>query len=80
MIDCILLKLFGGFPFDFLQCHPHNSSFGFDVELTTLILLGLCHILQGVYHCGYHSKLSFAATSYFIVQPGGNILVDRCDT
>lgn len=32
--------------------------------------------LQGVYHCGYHSEKSFAATSYFITRPEGNILVD----
>lgn len=32
--------------------------------------------LPGVYHCGYHSKLSYGATSYFIQNPNGNILVD----
>lgn len=32
--------------------------------------------IPGVYHCGYHSELSFAATSYFITRPDGNILVD----
>jgi glyoxylase-like metal-dependent hydrolase (beta-lactamase superfamily II) len=29
-----------------------------------------------VYHCGYHSPDSFAAASYLIVHPQGNILVD----
>ncbi len=33
-----------------------------------------------MYHCGYHSEASFGATSYFIVRPGGNILVDRCNS
>ncbi|XP_072966460.1 uncharacterized protein [Typha angustifolia] len=32
--------------------------------------------LPGVYHCGYHSERSFAATSYLITHPEGNILVD----
>ncbi|KAL9265699.1 hypothetical protein AKJ16_DCAP06807 [Drosera capensis] len=32
--------------------------------------------IPGIYHCGYHSEISFAATSYFIVHPEGNILVD----
>ncbi|KAL9269449.1 hypothetical protein AKJ16_DCAP24195 [Drosera capensis] len=31
---------------------------------------------RGIYHCGYHSEKSFAATSYFIVHPEGNIPVD----
>lgn len=30
----------------------------------------------GVYHCGYHHRSSFGATSYLIVRPQGNILVD----
>ncbi|MBW4521571.1 MAG: MBL fold metallo-hydrolase [Scytolyngbya sp. HA4215-MV1] len=29
-----------------------------------------------VYHCGYHSEVSFAATSYLIQHPEGNVLVD----
>ncbi len=33
-------------------------------------------IEDNVYDCGYHSELSFAATSYLIVRPQGNILVD----
>ena len=33
-------------------------------------------IKDNVYHCGYHSEDSFAATSYFIQHPEGNILVD----
>ena len=32
--------------------------------------------LPGVFHCGYHSKLSYGAASYFIQRPDGNILVD----
>ncbi|BAY11630.1 MBL fold metallo-hydrolase [Calothrix sp. NIES-2098] len=31
---------------------------------------------DNVYHCGYHSEKSYAATSYFIQHPEGNILVD----
>jgi glyoxylase-like metal-dependent hydrolase (beta-lactamase superfamily II)/ferredoxin len=31
---------------------------------------------ENVYHCGYHSEKSYAATSYFIQLPEGNILVD----
>lgn len=33
-------------------------------------------IADEVYHCGYHSEKSYAATSYFIRHPQGNILVD----
>ncbi len=33
-------------------------------------------VADNVYHCGYHSEKSFAAASYFIVRPEGNILVD----
>jgi glyoxylase-like metal-dependent hydrolase (beta-lactamase superfamily II)/ferredoxin len=29
-----------------------------------------------VYHCGFHAESSYAATSYFIVRPEGNVLVD----
>ncbi|MEM9152576.1 MAG: MBL fold metallo-hydrolase, partial [Cyanobacteria bacterium P01_F01_bin.3] len=29
-----------------------------------------------VYHCGYHSNKSYAAASYFIQRPEGNILID----
>lgn len=32
---------------------------------------------KGVYHCGYHSEKAYGATSYHIVHPKGNILVDR---
>ncbi|XP_058097984.1 uncharacterized protein LOC131242978 [Magnolia sinica] len=32
--------------------------------------------LPGVYHCGYHSEKSYGATSYLIIHPDGNILVD----
>ncbi len=33
-------------------------------------------IAPGVYHCGYHSEKFYAAASYFITHPEGNILVD----
>jgi ferredoxin len=33
-------------------------------------------VAQNVYHCGYHSEKSFAAASYFITRPEGNILID----
>ncbi|MEH2070899.1 MAG: MBL fold metallo-hydrolase [Nostoc sp.] len=33
-------------------------------------------IEENVYHCGYHSEKSYAAASYFIQLPEGNILVD----
>jgi glyoxylase-like metal-dependent hydrolase (beta-lactamase superfamily II) len=29
-----------------------------------------------VYHCGWHQEASYAATSYLIVRPEGNIMVD----
>ncbi|CAH1418980.1 unnamed protein product [Lactuca virosa] len=32
--------------------------------------------IPGVYHCGYHSDKTYGATSYFIVHPQGNILID----
>ncbi|KAG0556034.1 hypothetical protein KC19_11G020300 [Ceratodon purpureus] len=32
--------------------------------------------IPGVYHCGYHSEASYAAASYLITRPEGNILVD----
>ncbi|KAA8517307.1 hypothetical protein F0562_017600 [Nyssa sinensis] len=32
--------------------------------------------IPGVYHCGYHSEKSYGATSYLIVHPEGNILID----
>ncbi|XP_031112371.1 uncharacterized protein LOC116016308 [Ipomoea triloba] len=32
--------------------------------------------IPGIYHCGYHSEKSFGCTSYLIVHPEGNILVD----
>ncbi|MBD2447234.1 MBL fold metallo-hydrolase [Nostoc sp. FACHB-152] len=31
---------------------------------------------ENVYHCGYHSEKSYAAASYFIQLPEGNVLVD----
>jgi glyoxylase-like metal-dependent hydrolase (beta-lactamase superfamily II)/ferredoxin len=33
-------------------------------------------IEDNVYHCGYHSELSYAAASYFIQHPEGNVLID----
>jgi hypothetical protein len=30
----------------------------------------------GVYHCGHHDAKSYAAASYLIQRPGGNVLVD----
>jgi glyoxylase-like metal-dependent hydrolase (beta-lactamase superfamily II)/ferredoxin len=33
-------------------------------------------IADSVYHCGYHAEASYAATSYLIVRPEGNVLVD----
>lgn len=33
-------------------------------------------VAENVYHCGYHSEKSYAAASYLIVRPEGNILVD----
>lgn len=33
-------------------------------------------IVENVYHCGYHSEKSFAAASYFITRPEGNIMID----
>jgi glyoxylase-like metal-dependent hydrolase (beta-lactamase superfamily II)/ferredoxin len=33
-------------------------------------------IAEGVYYCGYASESSFGASSYLVVRPGGNVLVD----
>lgn len=33
-------------------------------------------IEDNVYDCGYHSEKSYAATSYFIQRPEGNVLID----
>jgi glyoxylase-like metal-dependent hydrolase (beta-lactamase superfamily II) len=33
-------------------------------------------VAENVYHCGYHSEHSYGATSYLIVRPEGNVLVD----
>jgi ferredoxin len=33
-------------------------------------------IAENVYHCGYHSEKSYAAASYLIQDPDGNILID----
>lgn len=30
----------------------------------------------GIYRCGYNSRKSFGAHSYFVVRPGGNFLID----
>lgn len=46
-----------------------------DVQNSFPIPVGADEI-PGVYHCGYNSEASFAANSYFITRPEGNILVD----
>jgi glyoxylase-like metal-dependent hydrolase (beta-lactamase superfamily II)/ferredoxin len=33
-------------------------------------------IAPGVYYCGYAAESSFGASSYLLVRPGGNVLVD----
>jgi 4Fe-4S single cluster domain of Ferredoxin I len=33
-------------------------------------------VAENVYHCGYHSEKSYAAASYLIQDPQGNILID----
>lgn len=33
-------------------------------------------VAENVFHCGYHPESSYAATSYVILRPEGNILVD----
>jgi len=33
-------------------------------------------VAENVYHCGYHSEKSFAASSYLIIRPEGNVLID----
>jgi glyoxylase-like metal-dependent hydrolase (beta-lactamase superfamily II)/ferredoxin len=33
-------------------------------------------VAENVYHCGYHSEKSYAAASYLIQHPDGNILID----
>lgn len=35
-----------------------------------------CNV-QGVYLCGYNSEDSYGATSYLVIHPQGNILIDR---
>lgn len=32
--------------------------------------------LDNVFHCGFHSELSFGCASYLVTRPEGNILVD----
>lgn len=34
------------------------------------------NITENIYYCGYHSRKSFGAASYFIQHPEGNILID----
>ncbi|MGB2924616.1 MAG: MBL fold metallo-hydrolase [Limnothrix sp.] len=34
------------------------------------------NIVKNIYYCGYHSKKSFGAASYFIQRPDGNVLID----
>ncbi|MBT9314111.1 MBL fold metallo-hydrolase [Leptothoe spongobia] len=33
-------------------------------------------VAENVYHCGYHSEKSYAATTYLIRRPEGNVLID----
>lgn len=33
-------------------------------------------VTENIYHCGYHSEKSYAAASYLIQHPDGNILID----
>ncbi len=33
-------------------------------------------VAENVYHCGYHSAKSYAAASYLIQHPAGNVLID----
>ncbi|MCP4935017.1 MAG: MBL fold metallo-hydrolase [bacterium] len=33
-------------------------------------------IEANIYHCGYHSKKSYGATSYFILRESGNLMID----
>jgi glyoxylase-like metal-dependent hydrolase (beta-lactamase superfamily II)/ferredoxin len=33
-------------------------------------------VSENVYHCGYHAENSYGATSYLIIRPEGNVLVD----
>ena len=33
-------------------------------------------ITDGIYYCGYTSEKSFGASSYLVLQPGGNVMVD----
>ena len=33
-------------------------------------------VTENVYHCGFHAESSYAAASYFIQRPEGNVLVD----
>ena len=32
--------------------------------------------LDNVFHCGFHSELSFGCASYLVTRPEGNVLVD----
>jgi|SRR5215831_5645849 len=34
------------------------------------------HLEDGVHYCGWHSEASYGASSYLIVRPGGNVLID----
>src|SRR5215472_1403074 len=34
------------------------------------------HLEDGVYSCGWHSEASYGASSYLVVRPSGNVLVD----
>lgn len=32
--------------------------------------------VEGAYHCGFHDEKSFGSTSYLLVRPEGNIMID----
>lgn len=61
-----------------LLCCP-TASIGTAVKATDIQTVQATFPLpieENVYHCGYHSEQSYAATSYFIQHPQGNILID----
>ena len=55
-----------GAPAELVSAIPHD---GFPALLTR-------HPAGDVYYCGWASRRSFGASSYLIVRPGGNVLID----
>lgn len=55
-----------------------TSSIGSEekLDLTAAVRAFPEHIANGVHYCGYASPDSFGASSYLIVRPAGNVLVD----